>query len=105
MCGRERVFRRFFTMKSSCPHCGYRFEREAGYWVGALIVNIAVAEAWFALLFGAVVIATMPDVEWMWLLVVALITNGLLPIVFYPHSKTLWMALDLYFHPVRNISG
>jgi hypothetical protein len=29
---------------------------------------------------------------------VALLTNGLLPVVFYPWSKTIWMALDLYFH-------
>jgi hypothetical protein len=66
-----------------------------------MVVNIAVAEAWFALLFGAVVLATMPDIAWLPLLIVALVTNGLLPVLFYPHSKTLWMALDLYFHPHR----
>jgi uncharacterized protein (DUF983 family) len=100
-CGQGRVFRTFFNMNPSCNSCGYTFERESGYWVGAMVVNIAVAEAWFALLFGAVVLATMPDIAWMPLLAVALITNGLLPIVFYPHSKTLWMALDLYFHPEK----
>ncbi len=99
MCGRGRVFRTFFRMNERCATCGYPFEREEGYWTGAMIVNIAVAEVWFALLFAAVVIATMPDVAWVPLLVVALVTNGLLPVVFYPHSKTLWMALDPYFHP------
>ena len=101
MCGGSKVFRTFFAMNPACSRCGYTFERESGYWTGAMIVNIAVAEIWFALLFGAVVLATMPDVAWVPLLVVALVTNGLLPIVFYPHSKTLWMALDLYFHPVK----
>lgn len=24
------------------------------------------------------------------------------PIAFYPYSKTLWMALDLYFHPDKD---
>ena len=100
MCGRDRVFGTFFRMKESCSKCGYRFEREDGYWVGAMVVNIAVAEAWFALLFGTVVLATMPNIAWLPLLIVALVTNGILPVVFYP-PKTLWMALDLYFHPYK----
>ena len=99
MCGTGKVFRSYFDMAGRCSHCGYSFERESGYWVGALIVNIALAEIWFALFSACVIIATAPDVAWQPLLVVALITNIVLPIVFYPFSKTLWMALDLYFHP------
>ncbi|HWL65308.1 MAG TPA: hypothetical protein VNP73_04975, partial [Actinomycetota bacterium] len=83
------------------PDCGYNFERESGYWVGALIVNIAVAEIWFFVLLMAVLLASMPDVAWGPLLVVALVTNGLLPIFFYPYSKSLWMAIDLYIHPIE----
>jgi hypothetical protein len=41
---------------------------------------------WFALLFGAVVLATMTDVAWLPLLTGALVTDGLLPVLFYPHS-------------------
>jgi uncharacterized protein (DUF983 family) len=100
-CGRGRVFRSWFHMRTACPECGYSYEREEGYWVGALIVNIAVAEFCFAVLFAAVVLATMPDVPWQPLLVAALVTNGLLPAVFYPYSKTLWMAIDLYLHPLE----
>ncbi len=52
------------------------------------------------MLFVGTLIATLPEVEWVPLAIVALVTNGLLPIVFYPHSKTIWMALDLYWHPI-----
>lgn len=89
-------------MKPRCDVCGYSFEREEGYWTGAMIVNIAVCEAWFFLLFIGTVLLTLPDVAWAALLLVALVTNGLLPIVFYPFSKTIWMALDLYAHPLEN---
>ena len=41
--------------------------------------------------------ATVPDVNWGSILVVMLVTNGMLPIVFYPFSKTIWMALDLQY--------
>ena len=104
-CGKGRAFESYFTMARACSACAYPFERESGYWTGAMIVNIATCEAWFLLLFLAVVFTTMPGVAWQPLLAVALVTNGLLPILFYPFSKTIWMALDLYFHPLEAHEG
>lgn len=101
-CGQTKVFRGWFKMHERCSNCGYPFEREEGYWTGAMIVNIAVAEAWFFLLFITVVLATMPDIPWVTLLVIALATNAVLPVVFYPYSKTLWMAGDLFAHPLED---
>lgn len=63
-----------------------------------MIVNTAVTETIFVLLFVAVLFATIPDVQWVPLLTVALATNALVPVLFYPYSKTVWMAVDLYFH-------
>ena len=100
-CGRGKIFKSFFQLLPNCPSCGYRFEREEGYWTGAMIVNIAACMAWFAVLFVGTLLLTLPDVDWAPLIAVALVTNVLLPIVFYPHSKTLWMAFDLYWHPIR----
>jgi uncharacterized protein (DUF983 family) len=101
-CGRGKIFKSFWQLLPNCPSCGYAFEREEGYWTGAMIVNIAACMAWFFVLFVGTLAATLPDVNWVPLLIVALITNGLLPIAFYPHSKTIWMAFDLYWHPVRD---
>lgn len=69
--------------------------------MGAIVVNMAVAEILFFLLFIAVVLATMPGVEWGPLLIVAVATNAVVPVIFYPFSKTVWMAGDLYFHKHR----
>ncbi|MGI8773451.1 MAG: DUF983 domain-containing protein [Actinomycetota bacterium] len=104
-CGRGKAFDGFFTMKDRCDVCSYRFEREEGYWTGAMIINIAACEIWFFVLFVGVLIATLPDVAWTPVLIVALVTNGLLPVIFYPHSKTLWMAFDLYTHPLPDNSA
>jgi uncharacterized protein (DUF983 family) len=101
LCGRKGLFSVWTKMLSACPGCGYAYEREEGYWVGAIIVNTAVAEAVFGLLFIGTLFATLPDVPWVPLLVIALVTNGLLPIAFYPNSKTIWVALDLHFHPSK----
>jgi uncharacterized protein (DUF983 family) len=93
-------FRGWFHMLDRCPHCGYRYERESGYWVSALIVNTAVTEGVFGVLFVAVLVLTLPDVAWVPVLVVGIVTNVLVPVLFYPLSKTVWVAIDLAFHPL-----
>ncbi|MBA3430083.1 MAG: DUF983 domain-containing protein [Actinobacteria bacterium] len=97
-CGGANAFVSFFHLRERCPSCDFRFEREEGYWTGAMIVNIAACELWLAILFGIVLLFTFPDVPWGLLLGVGLVTNGLLPVIFYPWSKTIWMAFELYYH-------
>ena len=87
-------------MVPACPHCALPFEREEGYWVGAIIVNTAVTEVVFGAILVAVLFATAPDVPWVPLVVAGLATNGILPVLFFPFSKTLWMAVDVYIHPL-----
>ena len=67
----------------------------------AIVVNTALVEAIFAVLFVGVLIATWENIRWEMLLLVALVTNGTLPFLFFPYSKTLWIALDLRTHPLR----
>jgi hypothetical protein len=59
-----------------------------------------VTEAIFGILFVAVLVATIPDVAWVPLLLVGVVTNVAVPVLFYPLSKTTWVSLDLYFHPL-----
>ena len=99
VCAGKGIFDGWFKLKDRCPNCGYVFAREDGYWVSAIIVNLAVIEGLFLVLFIAVVLATAPEVEWAPLLTVGVVMNVVFPIFFYPYSKTVWMAVDLYFHP------
>lgn len=64
-----------------------------------MAINIVVTEALFGLFFVAGMLLTWPEVPWTWLLVGGLALNAIFPVVFYPLSKTLWVALDLGFHP------
>ena len=93
------MFQGWFKMRDRCPRCGHLYERESGYWVMAIVVNTAVMEILFAVVFLAIVVATMPGVDWKLLLIALVATNGVFPIFFYPFSKTLWVAVDLYLHP------
>ena len=96
-CGSGKLFRRYFTMVPDCPRCGLHFEREQGYFSGALAINMIVTGGIFAVVFVLLIVATMPDIPVAPLLAVLVPIVVLVPIIGYPFSKTLWVALDRAF--------
>jgi uncharacterized protein (DUF983 family) len=96
-CGQGKLFTRWFRMVSDCPNCHLHFEREPGYWVGAVAINTAVIGFLFAVVLVVFSALTVPDIPWVKLLILELPLMGLGPIAFYPYSKTLWVALDRAF--------
>ena len=96
-CGAAGVFDGWFTLKDHCPRCGLSYEREEGYWVGALAVNIAGAIALWSVFFLGGMLVTWPDVPWTFLTLGGIAVMVIFPIVFYPYSKTLWFWLDTSF--------
>jgi hypothetical protein len=81
--------------------CGHRFEREEGYWVGAMIINTTISFAGFLLVFVGGMLLTWPAVPWGLLLGLTLGAMAILPVLSYPVSKTIWMALELTWHPLE----
>lgn len=98
-CRERGVFASFFELEPACPRCGLTFEREEGYWVGAMAIDLAVTEGLFGLLFVGGILLTWPEVPWTLLLVAGLAVNAIVPVVAYPWSKTAWMGLHLSFSP------
>ncbi|MGZ6912449.1 MAG: DUF983 domain-containing protein [Acidimicrobiia bacterium] len=96
-CGSGKLFQHYFAMKSECPRCGLHFEREQGYWAGALAINIIATGGLFAIVFVALLVATIPNVPVVPLLAVLVPIAIIAPIVFYPFSKTVWVAVDRAF--------
>jgi hypothetical protein len=84
-------------MVDDCPSCGLHFEREQGYFAGALAINIIAVGGLFAIVFVALLVATVPEVPVVPLLVVLIPIAAFGPIVFYPFSKTIWVAVDRAF--------
>ena len=89
-------------MTYTCGQCGLLFEREPGYWVGAMTINTAVIAILFLGTFGSAVWLTWPDPPWAWISVIVVSLNLLFPVFFYPFAKTLWMAADLTFQKVTD---
>jgi uncharacterized protein (DUF983 family) len=93
LCGGRGIFTHPWSLKRCCPTCGYDFDPEEGYFLGAYAINLVVAEV---IGLGAVlVILLRSDLSLLWQQIIAVTAAILLPILFYPFSRTLWMALDL----------
>jgi uncharacterized protein (DUF983 family) len=102
ICGSGKLFTGWFRMKERCPGCGYRFEREEGFFLGAYVVNLAIAEGLVVLLAVVptiVLLAGNPDTDVVPILVAGLVAAVLAPLAFYPFSKTIWTAFDLIMRP------
>jgi uncharacterized protein (DUF983 family) len=105
-CGSGGLFTTWTKMVDACPRCGMRFEREEGYWVGAMTVNIVVTEIWFVIFLVVGIVLTWPELPVLPLVGIGVVVNGLFPVFFYPFSKTVWLAIDLaFFHPARPLRG
>jgi uncharacterized protein (DUF983 family) len=44
-CGAGALFTGWFRMATRCPGCGYHFEREEGFFLGAYVMNLVVTQA------------------------------------------------------------
>ncbi|MFI5210760.1 MAG: DUF983 domain-containing protein [Gemmatimonadales bacterium] len=99
-CGGGPIFDNWLTMRRECPSCGLRLERgEEGYVVGAYMFNIIAAELLFAVAFLVVVIWRWPSPPWEVLEYGGLVLMVAAPFLFYPFSRSLFLAFDLVFRP------
>ncbi|HEY6406478.1 MAG TPA: DUF983 domain-containing protein [Ktedonobacteraceae bacterium] len=101
-CGKGKLFRKGFTLYEKCPVCDWRFEREPGYWTGAIALNLVVTELLIA-------IVIVPVATWLaitqqpitLLLIIGIPMPFILPFLFFRHAKSFWMSIDFWVHPAE----
>lgn len=100
-CGERKLFHRWVTMVERCPRCGHRFERSDGFWLGSIMLNMAFTFATFLVVFVGGMVITWPDTPWTALLIGTLLLNALIPVLFHPFSRTLWVGMELAVRPLE----
>jgi uncharacterized protein (DUF983 family) len=100
VCGKGKIFSGFFKTYERCPVCHFIYEREPGYYTGAIAVNLVVTELLIAII--AVPLAASQAVPLSVMIILGATLPVLLPLLFYRPAKGLWMGLDHYIHPVEN---
>jgi hypothetical protein len=81
-------------MNQDCPSCGLRFDRGHGYWLGAMMFNMAFGMGTLIITLLLMLWLTSPDPNWDVVILVAVVAAGLGPILFFPFSRTLWIAAE-----------
>jgi uncharacterized protein (DUF983 family) len=98
-CGRAGIYESLLQVRHHCPNCGLIFQREQGYFTGALYVNIAVAEGSVLLAFLIYLMVGGGDTDRMFAVLIAV--SALAPLLFFLHSRSFWLCFDYLIDPTR----
>lgn len=88
-------------MNETCHRCGLKFERIEGHWIGAIGINTIVS---FGILLGSLVVSfvlTFPDMPVVPLMIGHVLLALVVPILFFPISRTFWTAIDIAMRPLE----
>ena len=99
-CGAHSLFRTWFAMYERCAVCQLRFEREQGYFLGAMYINYGVTVV--LALIGSFTLEYWVGLSLTQQLVLWVGFCSFFPVVFFRHSRGLWLAFDYIFDPVAD---
>jgi len=89
------MFHHWLFMHPTCRACGFKYERDPGYFLGSIYVNYALtaivsAVVYISLRFGLNVSN--------WILLPSLLAWCIVfPLFFFPYARAYWLAMDLSF--------
>jgi uncharacterized protein (DUF983 family) len=92
VCGRASIVERPFKIKHHCPACNALFMREAGFFVGAILINVVTTE--FVILAMYILSLVILGLDYQVVLTVLFAAALLFPIAFYHHSWSIWLGFD-----------
>lgn len=100
-CGGGDIWRSWFRMKHACPTCGQVFERGEShdFFIGAYLINLVVAELSAIFIAAVMWVALGSRVSFNVLWGASMALAVIMPVIFYPFSRELWLAFDLHFRP------
>ena len=95
--------RSWLKMNKQCSVCGLEFERgeSEDFWLGAYVFNLVAGEVTAIVIPVVWMIWTAPNQPWTAIEILTCTLAVAMPFVFFPFSRTLWLAWDLSFRPIE----
>ncbi len=90
----------WFTFRDGCPTCGYRFEREEGYFTGAAWIITYTAASLPGLALGGVLLWKMPELDSFLVGAIAAAHVLLFAVLLMPFGKAFWLYADHRLNPL-----
>jgi uncharacterized protein (DUF983 family) len=99
-CCEGHIYERGMKINQRCPVCDLLFEREPGYFLGAMYISYAIATA-FLLTMLLIGNWFFPEIDMGWMvLICAALFVPFVPIV-TRYSRVLWIFFDRWAWPAR----
>ena len=90
-------------MNAQCEYCDLIYEREQGYFIGAIYLNVIGTES---LLLGTLLIYGLITGKVNEPILTALICLAVvLPLLFFHHSRSLWLSIDHTLNPRERLKS
>lgn len=96
-CGKGKLFSGIFRMLTECPHCRLNYEREPGFYLGAIYFNYGLTSVMATV--GFMVMRFGWDYSAKTALTVTLAFAVLFPVLFFRHARSLWLSFDQLVDP------
>ena len=92
VCGNASIVKAPFKVKDHCSSCGAIFQREQGFFVGAILVNVVTTELVILLAY----LASLPviNAQYELVLIILFVIAVTFPVAFYHHSWSIWLTFD-----------
>ena len=98
VCRTGRIFSGAVTMNPQCPTCRYVFEREPGYFLGAIAIGYFIGVGIVAAL-AVLVRRIAPMLDWEWCFAVAVVVYLFFTPFVFQYARTIWMYFDNWLDP------
>jgi uncharacterized protein (DUF983 family) len=98
-CGQASIYRSLFKMKHHCSFCGLVFEREQGYFVGAIYINVVVTETLLLVTFLIYLLIVPASDQTIFMTLYGMAIA--IPLAFFHHSRSLWLSIDHIIDPLK----
>jgi uncharacterized protein (DUF983 family) len=94
ICGQGRLFRGWFRMNETCEHCGLRYQREPGYFLGSIYFNYGLTALLVTATFFTLFLSGVSADVLVWPLALFCLV---FPLWFFRYARSLWLGFDHFF--------
>lgn len=94
-------FGNMLTMHEHCPNCGLRYERESGFFYGAMYISYAINIALFVTATVGYYLFLKPFVNWKWYILGYVGLSALLTPVIFRLSRSIWLMIMTKYDPEK----
>lgn len=101
-CGLGPMYGSLFHMRASCVYCDLVFERGQGYFIGAIYINVIATES--TLLLTLLIYGLITGTVDQRILTILFVLAIVLPLIFFHHSRSLWLSIDHILNPEKRSS-